>query len=189
MPGRGEILAEAETLAAANGGRQDYDRIRDLARGDDRAAVGGTAPAAMHTREHRARGYAQQLGALYPETMSADRPQVTLAKRIRRYLQDLFVFGAVPGVPHTNNAAERSLRPLVIARKVSDGTRSAAGSTCRVILDSIAATARLRTLDPTDVFFPPGVTARGGRTRWRQWSPSSWRVGRSWSRALLPIRW
>jgi hypothetical protein len=126
--------------------------IYDLALAVRPAAEQGTLPAVAYAREERARGYEQQLRALCPETMPQDRPQATLAKRIRRYLQELFTFVAVPGVPHTNNAAERSLRGLVIARKVSGGTRSAAGSTCRMRLASIAATARLRGLDPTDVF-------------------------------------
>lgn len=127
--------------------------IYDLAKADRPAAEQGRTPAAAPASEAQARGYAQQLAALCPETMAQDRPEATLAKRIRRYLQELFTFVAVPGVPHTNNAAERSLRPLVIARKVSGGTRSAAGSTCRMTLASIAATARLRGLDPTEVFF------------------------------------
>ncbi|MGI8827089.1 MAG: IS66 family transposase [Chloroflexota bacterium] len=62
----------------------------------------------------------------------------------------------------TNNAAERSLRPLVIARKVSGGTRSATGSTTRMILYSICATARIQGKDPTAIcqqllLAPPGV--------------------------------
>lgn len=144
-----ESPQDAELAAWVAGVRAIYD----LARAERPAAECGTTPAAAHARQERARGYEQQLLALCPETMSQDRPEVTLAKRIRRYLQELFLFVAVPGVPHTNNAAERSLRPLVIARKVSGGTRSAAGSTCRMILASMAATARLRTLDPTEVFF------------------------------------
>lgn len=140
---------DAELAAWVAGVRAIYD----LARGERPAAEAGMTPAAAQAREARARRYEQQLAALCPDTLAADRPEATLGKRIRRYLQELFVFVAEPGVPHTNNAAERSLRPLVIARKVSGGTRSAAGSTCRMRLASIAATARLRTLDPTEVFF------------------------------------
>jgi hypothetical protein len=140
---------DAELAAWVAGVRAIYD----LARGERPAAEQGTTPEAARVREERARGYEQQLLALCPETMPTLRPEVTLAKRIRRYLQELFVFVAEPGVPHTNNAAERSLRPLVIARKVSGGTRSPAGSTCRMTLASIAATARQRSLDPTEVFF------------------------------------
>ena len=126
--------------------------IYDLARGERPAAERGMTPAAMRARERRARGYEQQLLTLCPESIPADRPHATLAKRIRRYLQELFTFVADPRVPHTNNAAERSLRPLVIARKVSGGTRSEEGSSTRMILASLAATARLRSLDPAAVF-------------------------------------
>ena len=142
-------IEDAELAAWVAGVRAIYD----LARGERPAAEAGMTPAAAQAREARARSYEQQLAALCPDTLAADRPEATLGKRIRRYLQELFVFVAEPGVPHTNNAAERNLRPLVIARKVSGGTRSAAGSTCRMRLASIAATARLRTLDPTEVFF------------------------------------
>jgi hypothetical protein len=126
--------------------------IYDLATAERPVAEQGPTPEAAQAREQRARRYEQQLAALCPESMASDRPEVTLAKRIRRYLQELFTFVAVPGVPPTNNAAERGLRPLVVARKVSGGTRSAAGSTCRMVLASIAATARLRCLDPTEIF-------------------------------------
>ena len=51
-------------------------------------------------------------------------------------------------MPPTNNAAERALRPLVIARKISGGTRSADGSHTRMILPSVIATWDLRGLDP-----------------------------------------
>ncbi len=89
---------------------------------------------------------------LRPEDLSADRPEVTLCKRIRRSSQELFVFVADPAVPPTNNAAERSLRGPVVARKVSGGTRSEAGSTTRMTLTSLAATARLQHQNPTTVF-------------------------------------
>ena len=45
-------------------------------------------------------------------------------------------------------AAERSLRPLVIARKISDGSRSAAGSTTTLVLASLVGTWRARGLNP-----------------------------------------
>lgn len=143
-----EYPADGELAAWVAGVRA----ISALATAERPAVEQGTTPAAARAREERARGYEQQLVALCPDTLLPDRPEATLAKRIRRYLQELFTFVAVPGVPPTNNAAERSLRPLVIARKVSGGTRSAAGSTCRMRLASIAATARLRGLDPHEVF-------------------------------------
>jgi len=61
-------------------------------------------------------------------------PQRTRRQRIERHLAELFVFVADPAVPATHNAAERSLRPLVVARKVSGGTRSDDGSTAKMRL-------------------------------------------------------
>ena len=79
-------------------------------------------------------------------------PQAALCQRVERYRTDLFTFVAGPAVPPTNNAAERALRPLVIARKVSGGTRSKRGSQSRMVLQSLAATWDLRGLDPVAEF-------------------------------------
>jgi transposase len=51
-----------------------------------------------------------------------------LAQRLLKHLSELFVFVSDPAVPATNNLAERSLRPAVVARKISGGTRSPKGS-------------------------------------------------------------
>lgn len=126
--------------------------IYDLARAPRPAQEAGVTPQAVRARQRRARRYEQQLRALCPEQASADRPYATLAKRIRRYGSELFTFVHDPAVPHTNNAAERSLRHLVIARKISGGTRSAAGSDDRMILASLAATGRLQGINPTTVY-------------------------------------
>ncbi|MDQ6660317.1 MAG: IS66 family transposase, partial [Chloroflexota bacterium] len=64
----------------------------------------------------------------------------TLCERVERFLPELFVFLAYPGVPSDNNLAERSVRPLVIARKVSGGTRSPKGSSTRMGLASLFGT-------------------------------------------------
>jgi hypothetical protein len=82
----------------------------------------------------------------------AGAPQATLCARVERYRADLFVFVADPAVPPTNNAAERGLRPLVIARKVSGGTRSARGTKTRMVLQSLVATWELRGQDPVAEF-------------------------------------
>lgn len=127
--------------------------IYDLAKGERPAAEQGQTPEAIRARERRAASFEQQILALCPETLADDRPAVTLAKRIRRYLTELFTFVADPAVPPTNNAAERNLCPLVVARKVSGGTRSGDGSQTRMILASLAATARLHDANPTTVFY------------------------------------
>jgi hypothetical protein len=76
------------------------------------------------------------------------RPHAVLCQRIERYHAELFTFVADPAVPPTNNAAERALRPLVVARKISGGTRSTDGTQTRMILQSVIATWDLRGLDP-----------------------------------------
>ena len=71
--------------------------------------------------------------------------QAKLCRRIERHIKslprtgygELFVFVAHPEVPPDNNAAERSLRPLVISRKISGGTRSQQGTETKMTLASI----------------------------------------------------
>lgn len=101
-------------------------------------------------RERVADRFAAKLVAICRQP--ATSPQITLCKRVERYRTDLFTFVADPAVPPTNNAAERALRPLVIARKVSGGTRSKRGSQSRMILQSLVATWDLRGLDPVEEF-------------------------------------
>ncbi len=71
-----------------------------------------------------------------------------LARRLLRHQEELFQFVLVPGLPADNNPAERSLRPLVIMRKISGGTRSPAGTRTRLTLASVFATWVARHLNP-----------------------------------------
>lgn len=54
-----------------------------------------------------------------------------------------------PRIPAENNRAERDLRPLVIARKISFGSQSDAGAATRETLMSILHTLKKRKKDPT----------------------------------------
>ena len=65
-----------------------------------------------------------------------------------KFIKELFVFVAQPAVPSDNNAAERSLRPLVVSRKISGGTRSAQGTDSKLTLASLFGTWRAQGLDP-----------------------------------------
>jgi len=76
--------------------------------------------------------------------------QTGLCTRMLRYLESLFVFVTEPDVPTTNNAAERSLRPLVVSRKISGGTRSARGTTTTMVLASLFGTWRVQGRNPFD---------------------------------------
>lgn len=73
--------------------------------------------------------------------------QARLCRRIERHIKELFVFVANPLVPADNNQAERSLRHLVTARKISGGTRSSAGSDAKMVLASFFGTCRARGLN------------------------------------------
>ena len=57
-----------------------------------------------------------------------------------------------PQVPPTNNQAERSLRPLVIMRKVVQGTRSEKGLENHSVLRSLFETARRQGKKPHEFF-------------------------------------
>ena len=81
----------------------------------------------------------------------SDKPQRILAERIEKFLPELFVFVEDPRVPSENNAAERAVRPFVIAGKVSGGTRSAKGSDTKAVLMSLFGTWLLRGQDTMQI--------------------------------------
>lgn len=57
-----------------------------------------------------------------------DADCLRLAKRILKYLDELLVWLADPAVAPDNNTAERALRPAVVTRKTSFGSRSKMGA-------------------------------------------------------------
>jgi transposase/uncharacterized coiled-coil protein SlyX len=75
-------------------------------------------------------------------------PQAVLCRRIHTYLPELFTFVLDPALASTNNAAERSVRPVVCQRKISGGTRSPAGTRTFCTLATLFGTWRARGLDP-----------------------------------------
>jgi hypothetical protein len=75
-------------------------------------------------------------------------PCQALARRLLRHQGELFEFVRVPGLDADNNRAERLLRPLVIGRKISGGTRSPAGTAAHMGLSGLFATWQARGLNP-----------------------------------------
>ncbi|MDO4244600.1 MAG: transposase [Deinococcus sp.] len=65
-----------------------------------------------------------------------------------RFLKD-------PDIPPTNNAAERSLRTVVMARKVSQCSKNAAGSQTYMRIKSTVETVRLRSQNPVAILIGP----------------------------------
>jgi transposase len=105
---------------------------------------------AQGRERHRAYGEAVLLIRALGEQFAQAKghPCQALAKRLLRHQDELFVFLRQPGVPADNNLAERSLRPLVIARKISGGTRSQQGSQTRMTLTSLFQTWQACGLNP-----------------------------------------
>lgn len=89
-----------------------------------------------------------KLMALCKPFLDKDVPQRVLCQRCQRFLDQLFHFVVDPSIPPDNNAAERAIRPLAVARKISGGTRSALGSETKGILASLFGTWRLQGLNP-----------------------------------------
>src|SRR6266571_3971997 len=102
----------------------------------------------QQTRVRQQHAFEQQLLDVCRPYMGTAPPQHTLCERVERFLPELFVFVAVPGVPAHNILAERSLRPLVVARKISGGTRSPKGSQTRMALASLFGTWMAQHLNP-----------------------------------------
>jgi transposase len=136
---------EPDVAAWAEGVRAVYDRAVAWAA---EATSAGTRPILRERSRDRFQAEVVALCRAQP----ADVPQAVLCARIERYQAELFAFVVDPAVPATNNAAERALRPLVTARKISGGTRSAQGTTTRMVLQSLVATWDLRGRDPVEAF-------------------------------------
>jgi hypothetical protein len=77
-----------------------------------------------------------------------------VAERIRKRHRWLFTFLDDPSLEATNNRAERSLRPAVIARKLSCGNKTTRGKQTWEILTSLAATCHQRDQDFVDFLRP-----------------------------------
>ena len=81
----------------------------------------------------------------------ANHPGIQHIQNIfRAHPKRLFQWVKSPEVPADNNFAERSLRPTVIARKISFGSHSEKGLETREILMTIMHTAKCRGRDPAE---------------------------------------
>jgi transposase len=146
------LLRDVDELVARH--REDAlvrgwaDRLHALYQQARALAAADAAPAA---RVAARQGCEAVLAALCaPYLGVAEAPQRVLAERMTKHLGELFVFVENPAVPATNNAAERSLRHLVTARKISGGTRSAQGTATKMTLASLFGTWRAQGRNPLE---------------------------------------
>jgi len=119
----------------------------------DVATIYRDATGFSHPDERTRMAQCRRLGerlqtACQPFLTDETAPQARVCRRMEKYLDHLFTFVVDPAVPPTNNAAERSLRHLVVSRKISGGTRSKVGTPTKLTLASLFTTWRLRGLDP-----------------------------------------
>ena len=136
-----EYAETAAVLAWVKGVRKLYDEAKTW------LAVHRTPTEAQRvTKYEDLLGRVCTLGEQY--ALVADHPCRVLAKRLLRHQDELFQFVRTPGVPADNNLAERALRPLVIMRKISGGSRSPEGSKTRLTLFSLVSTWVARGLNP-----------------------------------------
>ena len=84
--------------------------------------------------------YQQQLLSICKPYLYGGAPMRVLCQRVERFLPELFAFAADPRVNTDNNTAERSLRPTVVSRKISGGTRSEQRSETKSVLASLFGT-------------------------------------------------
>jgi hypothetical protein len=95
------------------------------------------------------RGCEQQLAALgAPGAADPTAPPRRPGARGLKELAELFTFVVEPGGPPDSNAAKRSLRHLVTARKISGGPRSAEGSDTKMARGALFGSWRTQDLNP-----------------------------------------
>jgi len=95
---------------------------------------------------------------------AADDNVRNLARALFEHHRHFFTFVYEEGVSPTNNAAERSLRPAVVWRKLYFGTRSAEGEIAVARLLTITSTCHLQQLNVL-VYLTAAITAHRRRQR------------------------
>jgi len=129
--------------------RRLYDTAQDAVQGKGRW---GRWPPTQEQREmlyvELVEGVAQLTGPYSNAKEHSSHPCHTLSKRLMLHQDSLFRFVLQEGLSADNNLAERSIRPVVVMRKVSGGTQSERGSRTRMTLASLFSTWRAKDLNP-----------------------------------------
>jgi transposase len=134
-------VAQPEVVQWAQALRALYDEAQ--------AALTGPTMLTPSQRVHVARRLEVQAARLAVRYAGHKKhPCQALAKRLLRHQGELFAFVRVDGLDADNNRAERLLRPVVVQRKISGGTRSAVGTATRLGLASLFQTWHARSLNP-----------------------------------------
>lgn len=140
------ILRNLERIAVRRGpagalGQQLVRLARLTVRVEHRWRRSGYLPTLQQHRLHRLREVFRQ-GF---EQGARDHPNSRTGNQCRRLLNDepmLWTFLTHPGLPLTNNTAERALRPYVIWRKISFFSQSSRGDQFRPLILSVTETCK-----------------------------------------------
>ena len=127
--------------------RQVYDRAKRCAYDRSRQPA-GYQPSVFQVSPNQLMLEDLLLSVCKPFCDDDAAPQAKLCRRIDKFIKELFVFVSHPDVPSENNAAERSLRHLVVSRKISGGTRSERGTNAKMTLASLYGTWRANSVNP-----------------------------------------
>ena len=130
---------EEEVLGWAGAVRKLYDEAQDWLQANPEPR--------SEEREGKYVGLVERIHQLGLQYAQVKHPCRALAKRILRHEPELFQFVLVAGLSANNNLAERSLRPLVVIRKISGGSRSDEGTKTRMALASLFETWRAQGLN------------------------------------------
>lgn len=124
--------------------RQLYEEAKAYKGPDPNLRIG------LQTQERidKQREFEQKLKRVCMPYVKTDAPMSTLCARAVTFLQELFVFIRFPNVKSDNNPAERIIRHIVVARKISGGTKTSKGSQTKAILTSLFDTWQLQNLNP-----------------------------------------
>ena len=87
-------------------------------------------------------------GLLARGPSAGDKKLATFCAELSRQWREMWRFVDEPGCEPTNNAAERALRSLVILRRITLGTKSAAGKTALSRLMTVVETCRQQGKSP-----------------------------------------
>ncbi len=124
------------------------DAVRELYDGAQKWLKETEHPSA----QDREREYVSLLGQILAlgekYAQKKGHPCQALSRRIFRHQDELFQFVLIEGLSADNNLAERSIRPMVVIRKISGGSRSAEGSKTRMALASLFETWQARCQNP-----------------------------------------
>jgi transposase len=134
---------DADVVAWAHSVRALYDDAQSWLAGQAQPSQ-----AARETAYVELTGRSHTLGLAYATAKT--HVCRALAKRLLRHEDELFQFVLVEGLSASNNLAERSIRPLVVCRKISGGSRSDEGTKTRLGLASLFESWQARTLNPFD---------------------------------------